>query len=145
MVSREQHRSPASGQAVEAVRGHFTALALIRRPTLFMLGSAYRFFPKYYHKKCPFWPSVVEELQCPSWNTEPTLLVSPCVAMLHASWWGVGGCIAIRPVEAIADATRPAKRWRFYEQGRRKVMGEGSCDGKFACRGGEKLESVFVS
>ena len=56
-------RRKATGWEIEALIGHATHFAMVRRETLCIFHCVYRFMQRHYDVRSVIWPSVFEELR----------------------------------------------------------------------------------
>ena len=107
-----------TSRQLEVIIGHFTFLALLRRPLLSLMGSVYSFCARKYVSKRLLWPSVVRELRwmqglLPLCLCELASPMSRMVGCSDASLDGGGGCVAVIPTEEVLELSRFRERWRF--------------------------------
>ena len=100
-----------SSKQLEVLIGHFTFLALLRRPLLSIMLSVYAFIQKDYRRPRLLWPSIIRELRwmratCPLIVCHLAAPVSGRVVASDASLDGQGVTVAMVAPDEAAEALR---------------------------------------
>ena len=113
-------RGRVSSADMERLLGHMCFVSSIRRESLSVLDSCYKFVVKTRHVKreMQIWDSVANELR--PWDGLAPLLwarfdapACPTVVMVDASGWGLGAARASAPEALVTSVARTSERWRF--------------------------------
>ena len=117
-------RGRVSSADMERLLGHMCFVSLIRRESLSVLDSCYKFVVKTRHVKreMPIWDSVANELRL--WDGLAPLLwarfdapACPTVVMVDASGWGLGAARASAPEALVTSVATTSERWRLRAAG----------------------------